>query len=74
MTSKNQLNLESHGKTHDQHNLRNIFEQADGKGIPEFFLVHSVCIFALGGVHKLRLQDLSFFLTTYPPPFTFSMV
>ena len=28
---------------------------------------------ALGGVHKLRLQDLSF-LTTYSPPLTFSMV
>ena len=27
----------------------------------------------LGGVHKLRLQDLSFF-DTYPPSFTFSMI
>ena len=27
----------------------------------------------LGGVHKLRLQDLVFF-TTYPPPFTLSTV
>ena len=27
----------------------------------------------LGGVHKLRLHNLAF-LTTYPPPFTFSMV
>ena len=28
----------------------------------------------LGVVHKLRWQDFGFFLTTYPPAFTFSMV
>ena len=27
----------------------------------------------LGGVHKLRLQDLSFFWPPTPPPFTFSV-
>ena len=30
-------------------------------------------LFLSGVVHKLCLQDLAF-LTTYPPPFTFSMV
>ena len=31
------------------------------------------CHFILGGVHKLRLQDLAFF-DHLPPPFTISMV
>ena len=29
-----------------------MFEQADGKGIPEFSLVHSLCTFALRKWHK----------------------